>query len=153
MDKKTSEKIKKEAENLLKELKIKAKIKSIESDDEAVNLNIETEESGVLIGYHGETLSSFQLMVSLIAYKKLGVWTRVVVEVGDYRARREEQLAQMAKSFAERVKASGKEVVLPYLTAGERRYIHLALQDDPDVTSESEGEGPSRRLVVRLKIK
>lgn len=114
-------------------------------------VNIETEESGLLIGYHGETLASFQLLLGQIVTRKIGEWTRVVVEVGDYRAKREEQLIQMAQSYADQVVQTGQEAVLPYLPPLERRIIHMAISERSDVFTESEGEGEMRRVVIKPK--
>lgn len=138
------------AEELLARLEVSAKVK-VEQVEETYQVNVETEEPGLLIGYHGETLSSFQLILGLIVYRKLGEWARVVVEVGDYRAKREEQLRQMAETYAAQVVSTGQPLTLPYLPPIERRIIHLTLQDNPDVETVSEGEGNQRRVVVKPK--
>lgn len=138
------------AEDLLARLEISAEVK-VELADDTYQVKVETEESGLLIGYHGETLSSFQLILGLIVYKKLGQWARVVVEVGDYRAKREAQLREMAESYATQVVASGQPMTLPYLPPIERRIIHMALQDRTDVVTQSEGEGNQRRVVIKPK--
>ncbi len=109
----------------------------------------EKENAGILIGYHGENLSSLQLILGVIVSKKIGEWTRVAVNIGDYRQKREEVLRRMALSAAWKVKFSGEPVFLPPLSSLERRMIHLALADHVDVVSESEGEGESRRVVVK----
>lgn len=138
------------AEELLQQLQVEATV-TVSFTDETYQVVVETPESGLLIGYHGETLSSFQLILGLMVYKKLDKWVRVVVEVGDYRAKREAQLTEMANSYAAQVVASGQPMTLPYLPPIERRIIHLALQDRPDVETESIGEGNQRRVVIKLK--
>ena len=145
-----TEVVKLAAEELLQKLEINATV-GAELVDGVYQVKVETEESGLLIGFHGETLSSFQLILGLIAYKKLGEWVRVVVEVGDYRARREEQLRQMAESYAAQVLTTGQPIALPPLPPIERRIIHLALQERADVETVSEGEGNFRRVVVKPK--
>lgn len=146
--------IKKTAEELLQLLEIKKPKISLEEDEDGVfHLTVETEESGVLIGFHGENLYALQLILSLITYKKLGEWRRIVVDVGDWRAKREEQLKRMALGAAQRVKFSHESVAMPYLNAAERRIIHLTLSNNPDVTTRSEGEGEERRLIVEPKTK
>lgn len=142
--------VKEAAEELLAGLQIDSKVEVAEQDG-VYQVNVETPESGLLIGYHGETLSSFQLILGLIVYRKLGEWVRVVVEVGDYRAKREAQLVEMANSYATQVVASGQPMSLPYLPPIERRIIHLALQDRTDVETASEGEGNQRRVVIKPK--
>jgi spoIIIJ-associated protein len=143
--------VKKQAEDLLAALQIKAKVSTLVDENEVVTVNIETEESGLLIGFHGETLSSFQLILGLMVYKKTGKWTKVLVEVGDYRAKRAEQLTAMAAAYANQAISTGQSVYLPPLPPSERRVVHMALQDRPDVETYSEGEGNSRRVVVKPK--
>lgn len=137
-------------EKLLKLLGVEAKIEVGEDkENEAIKVQIETQEAGILIGYHGETISSLQLILGIIVSKKIGEWARVVVNVGDYREKREEVLRRMALTAAQRAKFANEPIVLPPLTASERRIIHLVLSGHPDVISESEGEGKDRRLVVK----
>jgi spoIIIJ-associated protein len=134
---------------------VEAKIEEIKEEDNIITVQIETKEPGILIGYHGGTLFSLQLILELIVSKKIGEWTKVVVNIGDYRQKREEILKKMALSFTQKVLFSGEPVVLPPLSPQDRRVIHLFLRDHPDVFSESEGEGENRRLVIkpRRKIK
>lgn len=137
-------------EELLKLLLLEAKVEvSEDKENKAISVAIETEEPGILIGYHGETLSSLQLMLGIMVSKKINEWVRVVVNVGDYREKREEVLKRMALSAAQKAKFSQEPVTLPPLSGNERRIIHLVLTDNPDVTTESEGEGEERRVVVK----
>lgn len=139
-------------EELLKLLLLEAKVEVSEDvENKAINVAIETEEPGILIGYHGETLSSLQLMLGIMVSKKINEWIRVVINVGDYREKREEVLKRMALSAAQKAKFSQESVTLPPLSGNERRMIHLVLTDNPDVTTESEGEGDERRVVVKPK--
>ena len=140
-------------EELLKLIGLEAKIQVAEDkENEAINVEIETPEPGILIGYHGETLSSLQLILGIMVSQKLGKWLRVLINVGDYRQKREEVLKNMALSAAQKAKFSNEPVVLPPLSGGERRIIHLVLADNPDVTSESEGEGQDRRIVIKPRV-
>ena len=155
---KNSKLIQEAAEELLKQIKIDGKIK-VSEKDEAFTVKIETEDSGILIGFHGETLSGFQLILSLMLYKQSfssnkqsGKWLKILVDVGDYREKREEELGQLAISAAEKVIATGAPVELYELSSFERRIVHLALVDHPQVISVSEGEGRERKLVVKLKV-
>lgn len=140
------------ASELLKHLLIKGEIK-VEEDKESqvFNVQIETEDSGYLIGFHGETLTAFQLILSLMIYRKLGNWVKLVVNVGDYREKRHDQLNRLALNVAQKVKFSGQSQVIANLSSAERRIIHLSLADHPDVITESEGEGEERKLVVKLR--
>ncbi|MCL5095614.1 MAG: KH domain-containing protein [Patescibacteria group bacterium] len=142
--------IKTEAQKLLEYLMVEATIEVSEKED-VYEVQIETEDTGILIGYHGETLTSLQLILSLILYKRLGSWLRLIVNVGDWRQKREEVLKQMALSAAERVIATDEAMVLPNLSSFERRIVHLILADHPKVTSSSEGEGVERKLIIKPK--
>lgn len=144
--------IKEEAQKLLKFLRIEASFEIQEDEEKGVlNLSLKTEDSGLLIGYHGQTLSSLELIFNLAVYKKTGQWIKILFNVGDWRERREEYLEKMAANITQRVEATGEAIVCPYLTASERRIIHLALKDNPRVATESEGEGENRRLVIKPK--
>jgi len=114
-----------------------------------IKIDIKTDEPGVLIGYRGETLRSLQLVLSIILCRKVGEWMRVLVDVEGYREARSEKLRQMAKGYADRVKETSEEVVMPYLSGFERRVIHMFLADDSGVETESTGEGSERKLVIR----
>jgi len=108
----------------------------------------EKESLGALIGRKGERLSALQHLVNLMLSRRLGEWTRVLVDVEDYRGRRERQLREIATRAAERVNESGKMLQLEPMPALERRWIHLALRDNPDVATQSIGEEPHRRVVI-----
>jgi spoIIIJ-associated protein len=143
--------IKKVAEELLEKLEITGSV-SIDTDESgAFRVHIETEETGLLIGFHGRTLESFQLILGMIAGKQLGKWERIYVNVGDYREKREEALMYMAQRAAERALATGRPIELSRLSASERRVIHLTLSGDERVKTESEGEGSDRKLIISPK--
>jgi len=148
MDKKTLETIKKTAEKLFEMLQVEGEI-TVEEAEEGVNVVLSTQESGIVIGHHGETLEALQLILSLVAAKEIGEFVRIALEVGDYRKSREEYLRSLAASSKEKAIAEGIEITLPMLKSWERRVIHLMFQDDKEVTSESVGEGKERVLVVK----
>ncbi len=106
------------------------------------------EALGALIGRKGERLSALQHLVNLMLSRRTGQWTRVLVDVEDYRGRRERQLVDLAARAAERVGETGKMLQLEPMPALERRWIHLALRDHPGVSTQSIGEEPNRRVVV-----
>lgn len=103
---------------------------------------------GALIGRKGERLSALQHLVNLMLSKEMGAWTRVLVDVEDYRGRRERQLRELAERAAARVTETGKMLQLEPMPALERRWIHLTLRDDPNVVTQSIGEEPNRRVVL-----
>lgn len=150
-NKKTLELIQESAVELLQKLQIDATVEVVENEDGLYIVNVSTEESGLLIGFHGETLSSFQTVLGLIVFKKAGEWIKLVVEIGDYRAKRAEQLTAMAQSYANQAISTGQPVFLPPLPPSERRVVHIALEERGDVITESEGEGNQRRVVVKPK--
>ena len=108
----------------------------------------EKEALGALIGRKGERLSALQHLVNLMLSKRMGAWTRVLVDVEDYRGRRERQLRDIALRAAARVAETGKMLQLDPMPALERRWIHIALRDHPGVATQSIGEEPDRRIVV-----
>jgi spoIIIJ-associated protein len=108
----------------------------------------EKEALGALIGRKGERLSALQHLVNLMLSRRMDTWTRVLVDVEDYRGRRERQLRDLATRAAERVSETGKMLQLEPMPALERRWIHIALRDHPQVATQSIGEEPNRRVVV-----
>ena len=108
----------------------------------------EREALGALIGRKGERLSALQHLVNLMLSREMGAWTRVLVDVEDYRGRRERQLREIAERAARRVLETGKMLQLEPMPALERRWVHLALRNNPDVATQSIGEEPNRRIVV-----
>jgi spoIIIJ-associated protein len=108
----------------------------------------ERDALGALIGRKGERLSALQHLVNLMLSRRMGGWTRVLVDVEDYRGRRERQLRDLATRAAGRVIETGKMLQLEPMPALERRWIHIALRDHPEVATQSIGEEPNRRVVV-----
>ncbi len=108
----------------------------------------EKEALGALIGRKGERLSALQHLVNLMLSKQIGAWTRVLVDVEDYRGRRERQLRELAERAAARVVETGKMLQLEPMSALERRWIHMSLRDHSAVATQSIGEEPNRRVVL-----
>ena len=140
--------VKKTAEELLSQLGVTCSV-TVTKGDEHFALNLETSESGLIIGRHGEVINSLQLLLGVILYKKTGQWMRVVVDVGGYRQSRQDNISEMVGRIVKEVEANGVPVTLPPLTPFERRTIHLMLSDHEQVVSESVGEGRDRRLVIK----
>lgn len=120
--------------------------------DKNFTVNIKSEESGLLIGHHGETINSLQLLIGVILYKKLGKWVRVLVDIGDYRKMREESIKEMVNRIAAEVEQSGRGVELPFLSPLERRIVHMMLSENSKVMSESTGEGRDRRVMIKPRL-
>jgi len=124
------------------------------SDDregDRVTLDIRGEEMGLLIGRRGETLAALQLLVNMLLSRRLKRRAAVAVDVEGYRRRREEDLQRMAHRVAGQVRASGEAFTFEPMQPRERRVIHVALAEDPQVMTESTGEGEQRRVVVMLR--
>ena len=131
------------------EFNVRVEIKAGETNRlNVVGEGDEKEALGALIGRKGERLSALQHLVNLLLSKRVGEWTRILVDVEDYRGRRERQLRDIANRAAERVVETGKMLQLEPMPALERRWIHLALRDHERVGTQSIGEEPNRRVVV-----
>ncbi|MBA3724367.1 MAG: KH domain-containing protein [Candidatus Levybacteria bacterium] len=142
----------KEIEGLIEKLFVLLEIEgtfTLEEHEDILDLMMETKDSGMVIGYHGEVLESLQLILSLTIAKKLGRFVRVSIEVDDYKKNRTEYLHNLAIQIKDKALAENKEQVLSSLKSWERRIVHLFLQSDEQVTSESQGEGKERVLVIK----
>lgn len=113
-----------------------------------IHVDIRGEDLSVLIGRHSETLNAFQYIASLVVGKEVGEWVQLSVDVEGYRNRREKQLIQMAMRMADQVAKNGKKQSLEPMPSGERRIIHIALRDHPDVKTESAGVEPHRKVTI-----
>ncbi|MDO4536562.1 MAG: R3H domain-containing nucleic acid-binding protein [Coriobacteriales bacterium] len=126
----------------------KVSIDEYEGDDGELILDVTDGNLAVLIGRHGRTLDALQMIVSSLMSSTLHFHYPVVVDVEGYKNRRKEKLRNLALSAAARAKRQHSKVSLPPMNAYERRLVHLALVGDESVTTHSEGEEPSRHVVV-----
>jgi len=115
---------------------------------EVITLDVTGDDLGILIGRRGQTLASLQYVVRLILAHQTQARVPIVIDVEGYKQRRYEALRALAQRMAEQVKTRGRPFTLEPMLAYERRIIHLALADDPDVTTESVGEGETRKVVI-----
>jgi spoIIIJ-associated protein len=111
-------------------------------------LDVEGEDLGMLIGRRGETLISLQYLLNLMLSRRVGARVMVGIDIGGYRRRREESLRGLALRTADRVRATGQSVTLEPMPPNERRIVHIALQDNPDVLTVSFGEGEGRKVAI-----
>jgi spoIIIJ-associated protein len=116
-----------------------------------IHVDIRGNDLSILIGRRSETLSAFQYIASLIVGKEEQQFVQLTVDVEGYRDRREKQLIQMAKRVADQVAKSGRRQTLEPMPSAERRIIHIALRDHPDVRTESTGDEPYRKVTVLPK--
>lgn len=131
---------------------IKATVEVVfDHENSTIEINIDGDEMGVLIGKRGQTLDSLQYLVSLVVNKNSENYIKVKLDTENYRARRKETLENLAKNIAFKVKRTRKPVSLEPMNPYERRIIHSALQNDKYVETYSEGEEPYRKVVINVK--
>jgi len=118
---------------------------------EQLKMVLSGENMSILIGRRGETLDALQYLTSLNVNRGREDYLRVSLDTENYRAKREEALRKLAVRMANRAKKSGRRVALEPMNPNERRILHSALQNDPEVTTHSEGEEPYRRVIITLK--
>lgn len=116
-----------------------------------VLIDIEGKDLSFLIGRKAETINALQFITSLIVGRELGHWVPLQIDVQNYRKRREDELRKLARRIADQVIGTGRNQTLEPMPPNERRIVHLELRDHPHVETESEGEDPRRKVVVRLK--
>ncbi len=146
----TAEEAKKFLEGIFRSIGLTVTMEKMMSR-ERILLNLHGEGLGILIGKHGRTLNSLQYLTNLAAGKLYHHRYFVLLDVENYRIRREQTLTTLALRLAEKAKRTGAPVELEPMDPGERRMIHLALQEDDAVTTESEGEGSYRHVVILPK--
>ena len=139
---------------LLSLMKVPASIEEAQPQPQEqipVKLNILGEDLGVLIGRRGNTLYSLQYIVYLIVSQRLKAHVPVSIDVEGYKERRLDSLRTLAERMAERVLATGQPVTMEPMPANERRIVHLALRDHPEVTTQSIGFGEDRKVTILKK--
>lgn len=145
----------KRAEDFLKgtlnAMNMQVEIRASFDEEGTLNIDLNGDEMGVLIGKRGQTLDSVQYLTSLVVNKGNGPYVRVKVDTEDYRRRRKETLENLARNIASKVRRTRKPVFLEPMNPYERRIIHSALQNDRYVCTHSEGEEPYRKVVITLK--
>ena len=119
--------------------------------NDKITFQVHGEDLGILIGKHGQTLDAIQYLTNLVAHKEVSGHCHIVVDVENYRARREETLINLAKSLAAKVKRNRQKVSLEPMNAFERKIIHTALHDDTHIVTESAGDEPFRHIVISYK--
>ncbi len=121
-------------------------------DGETIRVDIKGDNNGSVIGYRGEVLDSLQYLSSLILNNEKAGYKRVVLDSENYRQKREKTLVHLAKNLEHKVKRTGRPVKLEPMNAYERRIIHTTLQDSRYVSTESDGTGSNRHVIVSPKL-
>ena len=125
---------------------------TLESDRVKVFIDDE-ENSGLIIGREGQTLSSIQYLVNRLVSRKMEASVRIQVDTGDYRERQDDKLRQVAWHLAEKAGSMGRTQSTKPLSSYHRRVVHLALQDNEDVFTRSKGDGPMKRVLIVPKAR
>jgi len=125
------------------------KLKSVQPEE--ITIDIEGEDTAILIGKHGQTIDALQYLVGLIVNKDFDSRRRIILDAEGYRERHREMLEKKAREYADAVKSAGKEAVLDPQPARDRRIVHMVLADDPEVYTYSEGLGEDRHVVISPK--
>jgi spoIIIJ-associated protein len=119
-----------------------------EGGDNEIRLEIEGPDAGRVIGKRGQVLEAIQYLTTRVAHRPGEERKHIAVDAEGYRARHEDQLSQMARKLAERVMTEGKVITFDPMSARDRRVVHMALKEITGVRTESNGEGPDRRVQI-----
>ena len=144
---------------LLTKMRIQAEVKAHfvepedEHDDKLLWVDVEGDDLSILIGRRSETLNALQYISSLIINKQMGKLVPLMIDVQGYRSRRTKQIKGLALRMAEQCVKQNRRQMLEPMSAHERRIVHLALRNHPDVYTESVGEGSSRKVTILPKNK
>lgn len=145
------ENIESKVKELFKLLEIDAEI-SVSESEEAFTIAIDAkDDNALLIGKHGNTLTSLEYIIYILCVKTLETPKRILVEIGGYREEREAYLAELAGRLKDEVISTGVEKTVRGLKPWERRHVHMVLSEDTEVMTESEGEDRDRVLVIKKK--
>jgi spoIIIJ-associated protein len=142
---------------LLQQMNVEADVVAVDNpsvmpvspdDPTTVFIDIMGRDLGLLIGRRGENLGQFQYIVNLLLNRETDDWVRIILDVEGYRIRREESLIGLAERVGRQVARNRRPISLEPMPPNERRVVHLTLQNQPDIKTESSGEGPLRRVTV-----
>lgn len=136
--------------SVLEKMKVDAEI-TVEEIEDTILLKVKGDDIGIAIGRRGETLDALQYLTSLVVNKNRENYKRVIIDIENYRQKREETLVKLANKLADRVVKYKKNIVLEPMNPYERRVIHSSLQDHKYVETYSVGEEPNRKVIITLK--
>jgi spoIIIJ-associated protein len=150
LDKKNLSKIEQEAQEFFKKMTFEVEVEVSPEKDGTVPIDIKTDEPQILIGEGGQTLGDIQHLLKIILKRKLKEEIFFIdLDISDYKKKKNEYLKELAKTSADEVSLTKTEKILQPMTAYERRIIHMALAERTDVTAESIGEEPDRRIAIK----
>ena len=134
--------------NIINKMGIAVKIKDVIEGSNRIYIEMDSEQSGLIIGKQGKTLEAMQFLVNLIVSNKIQTEKKIILDIESYREKREKALRKLSKDIAHKVIRTGKPWTLEPMNPFERRLIHLTLQNDSRVSTKSEGEGIYRKVKV-----
>ncbi len=136
---------------IVKSISADAEIRAVSSDNIYTIFEIIKADSGIIIGKHGHTLDAIQYLVNLIVNqdKQPGTHKIYLVDINGYRKRREESLKRYVREKAEIAKRKGESIPLYFMNSIERRIVHMALKEDSEITTYSEGQEPYRKIIIK----
>ena len=143
------EEIKKMVEEFFEKTSFGIEAEVLPCQEKTIPINIKTEEPKILIGQNGQTLAEIQHLLKAIISRKISEQFYLDIDINDYKKKKIEYLKELARSVSDEVALTKKEKILSPMPAYERRIIHLELADRQDVTTESIGQEPERRVVIR----
>jgi len=126
-------------------------VEDVVGEEGQVLVSVTVSKPGGLIGFRGRNMAALQLILSLMVKKELGEWVKVLLDINNYRGEQKERLENMARELAGKVIETGEEVHMANMSSYERRICHLVLAEIDGITSDSEGEGEERHIVIRKK--
>jgi spoIIIJ-associated protein len=132
---------------LLERMGVKTEVEGFLKEG-TLSLEIKGDREGILIGKHGRTLESLQMLINRMVNKRLKNAVRVVLDIDGYRKRRADSIAQMARRLGEKAKWAGHTLTVGPFNAHDRRIIHLTLKEDPSLKTESIGEGELKKVKI-----
>jgi spoIIIJ-associated protein len=144
--------IKKDVREFFQKTTFQIEIEFLPQKDSALPINLKAEEPQILIGDQGQTLAEIQHLLRVILRKKITEPFFIDLDINNYKKKKSEYLEELALSVADEVTLTKKEKDLPPMPAYERRIVHLALASRPDVTTESIGQEPERRIIIKLRV-
>ena len=138
--------------DLLKKMGFESKITLKEETEDQILLNIESKDSGIIIGKHGKTLESLQYLINIIHHKENEKNKKILLDTENYRQKREDTLKNLAKNIAQKVRKTKKYQILEEMNPYERRIIHLTLENESDIETTSIGRNrTNKRVKIFLK--
>jgi spoIIIJ-associated protein len=144
-----SKKVRETVEEFFKKMDIDVRVSVLPIKDSTIPIDLKVEEPQILIGQNGETLFEIQHILKIMLKRKISESVYVDLDVNNYKKKKIEYLKELAKSTADEVALSRRERILPPMTPYERRIVHVELSQRQGVATESAGEEPRRKVVIR----